>query len=80
MCDGDTILLSHLPERLRMESRSGLAEGRIRRLHDVETDYLRFALRQHTGDRRSPARKPGISERALYRKISALKAESGTGG
>jgi transcriptional regulator with PAS, ATPase and Fis domain len=77
MCDGQTILRNHLPERVRMEDQTRLTEGRIRRLDDIETDYLRFALRQHTGDRRSLAEKLGISERALYRKISALKAEPG---
>jgi transcriptional regulator with PAS, ATPase and Fis domain len=80
MCDGNTILSNHLPERVRVDSPSGPTEGRIRRLHDVEADYLRFALRQHSGDRRSLARKLGISERALYRKISALKASSGASG
>ncbi len=53
--------------------RADAGGGDIQTLQSVETDYLRHALRLHTGDRRSLALKLGISERALYRKLSALK-------
>jgi len=77
MCDGDTILPDHLPTKF-CESTLGDGErgniSRIRSIREVETDHIKNALRMHQGDRRSLAKKLGISERALYRKISDLRA------
>jgi two-component system response regulator HydG len=76
MCDGDRILPSHLPERIRGEpAPATTAEDprEIRTLGEVESEYVARALRIHDGDRKSLAAKLGISERALYRKIAELK-------
>ena len=76
MCDGDTILAEHLPDKLLHhepgEQETGGSE--VRTLAEVEDEHVRAALRQHRGSRASLAQKLGISERALYRKISRLKA------
>ncbi len=91
MCDGDTILPEHLPQRFlaaedaitdaaaaARHAATGISsdngnEPALKSLADVETEYLRFALRHHHGDRRALAEKLGISERALYRKLSKLR-------
>lgn len=76
MCDGSSILPDHLPTKF-CERLGGVGEAssvrQIRSISDVETDHIKNALRLHTGDRRSLAKNLGISERALYRKISELK-------
>ncbi|MBT8080053.1 MAG: sigma-54-dependent Fis family transcriptional regulator [Gammaproteobacteria bacterium] len=78
MCDGDTILPQHLPTKF-CEGEDGAGESgvmhQIRPISEIETEHIKRALRLHSGDRRSLAKKLGISERALYRKISALKAD-----
>jgi transcriptional regulator with PAS, ATPase and Fis domain len=86
MCDGEAILPRHLPERTipglsqtdvvfsqTDAELSQISQPPLQRLADVEADYLRQALRRHSGDRRSLADKLGISERALYRKLSRLR-------
>ena len=76
LCDGDTLLPEHLPERCADTGQGDVEDAAIRPLKDVEADYLRRALALHRGDRKSLARKLGISERALYRKLARLKADT----
>ena len=45
----------------------------IQSLEDIESRYLSRTLARYAGDRKSLAVKLGISERALYRKISSLR-------
>jgi transcriptional regulator with PAS, ATPase and Fis domain len=76
MCDGDLILPSHLPQKYRgqrVRERVASDAEPIRSLEDIEAEHIRHALELHKGDRRSLARKLGISERALYRKLAELK-------
>ena len=76
MCDGDTILPEHLPDKFCRSNGSDKETGSsadIRSLADIENDHIRAALRQHRGSRASLAKRLGISERALYRKIAQLK-------
>lgn len=76
MCDGDTILPAHLPAAFCEETESGHGDtgpDHIQTLEEVEGRHLQRALRRHQGDRRSLAKKLGISERALYRKLAKLK-------
>ncbi len=77
MCDGDTVLPDHLPDKYcRQASLAQRDSEDIRTLADVERDYLRRALVHYNGDRRGLAVQLGISERALYRKIAALRTAS----
>jgi len=83
MCDGDTILADHLPARFCQPADDGNEIGdarKIRTIKEVETDHIMQALRLHEGDRRSLAAKLGISERALYRRISELKDQLSESG
>ncbi len=74
MCDGQEILPRHLPSRLSDGRERDADDAReIRSLDAVERRYLSRVLSEYDGDRKSLAKKLGISERALYRKISQLR-------
>ena len=86
MCDGDTILPRHLPDAVQSglskkqtalrqidSALSQMMEEPLLPLAEVEERYLRDAIRRHSGDRRSLANALGLSERALYRKLSRLR-------
>jgi transcriptional regulator with PAS, ATPase and Fis domain len=77
MCDGDTILPDHLPARIRPGNTAAAESarfGEIKPLADIEQDYLRHAIATFDGDRKTLAARLGLSERALYRKLAALKS------
>ena len=46
----------------------------IRPLRVVEAEYLTWAATRHDGERRALARRLGLSERTLYRKLREAKA------
>jgi DNA-binding NtrC family response regulator len=73
LCDGDELLPEHFPARCAEGGSRAQTVEAIRPLAELEADYLRRAVALHDGDRRSLAAKLGISERALYRKLSRLK-------
>jgi DNA-binding NtrC family response regulator len=73
MCDGDRVLPSHLPARYCGGNAQAKPAKGLRTLQQVERDYLRQALATFDGDRRGLASALGVSERALYRKLAALK-------
>lgn len=77
LCDGAEILPQHLPAKLGGRSAATADPGDdIRTLAEVEQHYLSKALANFDGDRKLLAEQLGISERALYRKISRLRAQS----
>ena len=51
--------------------------GEIIPLADLEEQYLRWARGNYGGDRRSLAQRLGVSERTLYRKLDALRSNTG---
>jgi len=76
LSDGDCILPEHLPQEV-VEAHGREIEGPddsedVLPLQVVEERYLRRVLARSSGDRVNLARKLGISERTLYRKIKAL--------
>jgi transcriptional regulator with PAS, ATPase and Fis domain len=79
LADDGVIREAQLPQRVR-ESTSGATppppgdNAGLVPLAEAEAAYLRRALAIHDGDRKSLAEVLGISERALYRKLAALKA------
>jgi len=69
------VLPEHLPDEVLAEASGGAAQTRpveIVSLEEAERRYLRWALATFPGDRRELARRLGLSERTLYRKISEL--------
>jgi two-component system response regulator HydG len=79
LADSDTILPEHLPEECRpatpaepYPSNGAPSEPAILPLEEMEQRYLRDILARFPGDRRTLARKLGISERTFYRKIRGL--------
>ena len=87
LCDGDTIALTHVQQALgsglRLTQRSVAVQGTLGAAERAEPqpgalkDAAHTALRQvaagHQGSRSELARKLGISERSLYRKLRNLK-------
>lgn len=74
LCDDQQILPRHLPDYITDDG-AEKPETRIRSLIEVEHDYLRRTVAQWRGDRKQLAARLGLSERALYRKLAALRDE-----
>jgi len=72
LCDDQQILPRHLPGYVT-EDTADISETRIRALAEVEQDYLQLTVAQWQGDRKQLAAKLGLSERALYRKLAAMR-------
>jgi DNA-binding NtrC family response regulator len=69
LADGDIILPEHLPERLLEPAGANPAGAEIVPLAEAERRYLRWAAARHEGDRRTLARRLGVSPRTLFRKL-----------
>jgi transcriptional regulator with PAS, ATPase and Fis domain len=74
LADGDTVDVAHLPSALVTGHPAPAAQplpGReILTLDEIERRYVRQALQQLGGDKRELARRLGVSERTLYRKLT----------
>jgi transcriptional regulator with PAS, ATPase and Fis domain len=85
MCDGETIGPEHLPEELlgveaetvpsHEPAPSSALSGDALDLDEVQRQALLRAVRSHRGSRRELARRLGISERTLYRRLKALQPD-----
>ena len=76
LADDDVIRPGHLPDYLRADAQGAVAEGEgdaILPLEEVERRYLLRVASRFAGDRRELARRLGVSERTLYRKLEALR-------
>ena len=74
LADGDRVEANHLPDRCRDGIDDRPADGaETPTLAKAEQDFLREAVSRHTGTRRDLARKLGVSERVLYRKLASLR-------
>ena len=80
LADGDMMHPEHLPRQCRREDTpaagnaiGGNASGKLVTLAEAEKQHLLRARALHRGDRKSLAAQLGVSERVLYRKLSALK-------
>ena len=80
MCDGDTLQIQHFQMPGWEEDAvpdgdagmPGLAMSEMRPLQEIEDSALRQALASHRGSKAELARRLGISERTLYRRLKAL--------
>lgn len=92
MCDGDVIGREHLAPELfaHANDRDPVAEGERAKppglpsepeidLEEVQRQGLLRAVRAHRGSRRDLARKLGLSERTLYRRLRALGIDDSPG-
>ena len=75
MADGDMLLPVHLPPELAGGERAAPGDSppgvdAVVPLDVAERRYLQWALTRHAGDRKALARRLGISERTLYRKLA----------
>jgi len=76
LATGPAILPAHLPSTElgaaaapRIEGKAGPAGEEIVPLDQAERRYVRWAAQRFAGDRRALARRLGISERTLFRKL-----------
>ncbi len=73
LTDSDKINCHHLPGICAGAPSSAETDStrftHLVSLESLERHYLRWALSQHSGDKRTLAKKLGISERTLYRKL-----------
>ena len=79
LSDGDQIRVEHLPAEVLPGARGRSAapwRGEVRPLCEVERSYLRWANAAFQGSKQSLARRLGVSERTLYRKLSEAGKES----
>lgn len=79
MCDGEVLLPQHFPEELfiaRMPEQShDSASETTQDWASIERQAFVQAVRSHNGSRRQLARKLGMSERTLYRRLKALRLD-----
>jgi DNA-binding NtrC family response regulator len=77
MADGNTILPEHLPPDCRasgdLSSPKLEFEGDVVPLGEVEARYIDWAAKRTVGSQRALARRLGISERTLYRKLRKVR-------
>ena len=76
LCEGDTLLPRHLPARCRKvdgSPRSPALDDGLVPLEEVEQRYLRWAASTFIGDKKELARRLGLSERTLYRRLRSLR-------
>jgi len=72
MADGDVLTLD-LAEAIPPVNAVTTSNDALPSLEEVERQYLLDALKKNGGDRKTLARRLGISERTLYRKLAAEK-------
>ncbi|ANQ84402.1 sigma-54 interaction domain-containing protein [Azoarcus olearius] len=83
MCDGEVIGPAHLAEEVRAPGGPAVDDDALLApaaeppldLAEVQRQTLLRAARSHRGSRRELARKLGLSERTLYRRLRALSAD-----
>ena len=77
MCDGEELLAEHLSEELRTGTAGTLEHSPPSVVRgngaQFERETFRQVVRAHSGSRAELARKLGISERTLYRRLQAWK-------
>jgi len=78
LCDGRFIEPEHLEPvptggSALLATSSGIGSGEILPLADLENIYLARIARAYPGDNAALARKLGVSERTLYRKLRQLR-------
>ncbi|MGD2114026.1 MAG: sigma 54-interacting transcriptional regulator [Acidobacteriota bacterium] len=76
MAAGSTIRAEHLPESCRPQQPEpgAPAAGEVLSLAEMESRYIGWAARTFEGDNAELARRLGIAERTLYRKLQQLRA------
>lgn len=72
LADGPSVDVGHLPERCRSNQSTETGEAPTT-LAEAEREFLAAAVARHRGSRRELAAALGLSERALYRKLAALR-------
>jgi transcriptional regulator with PAS, ATPase and Fis domain len=83
LADGDTILPEHLPAYCldpTSRQREIAPRDEVVPLAEIESQYLRWAAARIPNNRRELARRLGLSERSLYRRLGKLRAATADDG
>jgi transcriptional regulator with PAS, ATPase and Fis domain len=77
LAEGDLILPEHLPEECmeKTEQEPKPVLPVVMPLREVERQYLQWVVQHFEGDNKTLAKKLGVSERTLYRKMRTLKSK-----
>ena len=77
LADDGTVRPEHLPGQVHAPAGASPlgASAEVVSLEEAERRYLSHALAVHHGERKELAARLGISERALYRKLAALRGD-----
>lgn len=73
LSDGDVILPEHLPEACRGNGAPANPQARFKELiplEELEVLYLRWAAAHYRGSKAELAKRLGMSERTLYRRLA----------
>ena len=79
VCEGAEILPEHLPPSVRGRAApagavaTAVSDGRVATLAELEVEHIRRTLEASHGHRGNAAKKLGISERNLYRKLKEYR-------
>ncbi|MGE5787346.1 MAG: helix-turn-helix domain-containing protein, partial [Myxococcales bacterium] len=74
LAKGSRIDVDDLPEEVGLALPSAYAPGEIRRLEDVERDYILAVVRTNQGNKAAAAEQLGIGIATLYRKLKQYEA------
>jgi transcriptional regulator with PAS, ATPase and Fis domain len=74
LCDGTRVEVDDLPEGVRAAPPAVLPRGRVRRMEEVERDYILAALDANEGNQARTAEQLGIGTATLYRKLKEYRA------
>ena len=73
LADDGIVHPKHLPRQCQMMDETQRPDDGVVTLEKMERRYLQRVLGAHQGDRKELARKLGVSERVLYRKLATLR-------
>jgi DNA-binding NtrC family response regulator/predicted hydrocarbon binding protein len=74
LADGSRVDVDDLPEEVREAPPEPISAGAVRRLEDVERDYILSALAANGGNQTQTAAQLGIGTATLYRKLKSYRA------
>jgi DNA-binding NtrC family response regulator len=73
LAEGDRVEMEDLPEEVRQAPPKPVVSGEVRRLEEIERDYILSALEVNGGNQTRTASQLGIGTATLYRKLKSYR-------